>query len=322
MVNLSVADIQRVIAEKITKGLVVPEHTDTAHFYRHTGEGGGLYASVTTKTSAMNSGEYLKMWAANMAVEQLADALSKYPEIFADANRMTLAKKSAVMAHQNYFEDAGTTGTAGHNVVEDYLNDWIATGVKPESIKSFIKPSEQDSRVFASARSAELFCNEWDVQPIASELLVASKKYKYAGTLDSLMLVTLPIGKTKSPCKLHMYLGTKSGKLVCDVCSQKAERVFCIVDWKTSNSINKEQYAMQVIAYRQAFFEMTGLKPKKMYIVRHDKAQAKYEMLEVVYSVKTLKAFLAISVVYDWKNNKEKKLLPINKRDQVSLDDL
>jgi len=38
---------------------------------------------------------------------------------------------------------------------------------------------------------------------------------------------------------------------------------------------------MQVSAYWWAFFEMTGLRPKHIYIVRLDKDKAKYEVLKV-----------------------------------------
>ena len=319
MKQQTVKDIQLVITEKIPNGLVVPEHTDTAHFYRHTGSGGGLYASVTTKTSALNTGDHLKMWAANMAVEQLAEFLLKNRDALDDAGRLELVKRSAVMAHQNYFEDAGKTGTKGHGAIEDYLNEWINTGIQPHNITQFITPGEEDARVWASSRSAEMFCNEWNVQPIASELLVASKKYKYAGTLDFLCMLVEPTKCGGSMGQPHSFMDTPSGKLLCCHCGLKTQRVFALVDWKTSNSIDKESYAMQVSAYRQALREMSGLKPKVMYIVRLDKQQAKYEVRKIVDADADFKAFVHICNVYDWKNNGAKKLLPVNKKEIITL---
>lgn len=63
-----------------------------------------------------------------------------------------------------------------------------------------------------------------DTEILENEVMVASAKHKYAGSLDA--------------------VGRKDGKLI-------------VLDWKTSNSI-KSTYALQVAAYAKAYEETSG----------------------------------------------------------------
>jgi len=242
---------------------------------------GETYASVTTKTGILDS-PHLKQWAANLAVQKVKESLPYLtPEnqegIFNEAQH----------AHKDVLKDAGGVGTRGHDIIEKYLLDWIAKSKQPKNIIDFIPKEEHDPRIWAIIRSAELFCNEWEIAPVRSELLVASVKHKYAGTLDALMMV--------------------KGKL-------------CIVDWKTSNTIDKPEYAMQVSAYWKALAEMVpGLRIHRIYIVQLDKKKMKYKIVRIKNRTKAFSAFVHCCKIYDWLYSREMKLIDLNRKTFTKL---
>ena len=325
MKNLTVEEIQQVIKEKIPANLIVADHTETGHFYKHS-QTGQRYASVTTKCGILDS-PHLKKWASRLAVEYLVEKMKPGDII---PGRIIELKDSAILAHQDEFEQAGDIGTRGHHVIEEYLKEWMATKKRPSDIRTFIK--DEDSRIFAIARSAEKFFMDFDVIPIASEMLVASTKHKFAGTLDALMMVTRVTKKGSTACdikdmfnghqKTHNYWfhsTTNKNKVICKDCGQEAEREFSLVDFKTSNSIWKVEYAMQTSAYWQALKEMAGLAPKRIYVVRFDKKEAKYEVGRLNHRPSSFKAFQMASKLYDWLENGQEKLVKAYPREQVEI---
>lgn len=326
MKTLTAQEIQAVLREKIPPGLIVPEHTATAHFYRHTPTE-QRFASVTTKGGILDA-PHLKKWAAGLAADYV---LERVPELYEGTIEVyDNIRKAAINAHQTIFEDAGDIGTIGHGFVDEYLQEWMQTGVKPADILKFVK--HEDARTFAIARSAELFMQKWRVMPIASELLVASLKYKFAGTLDALMMVTRVTEPGNGNCEEQMTIDNKPAehdywsvsvskphKLRCMNCGQKAEEEFALVDWKTSNSIDKVEYAMQTSAYWQGIYELTGLKPKNIYIVRLDKKMAKFEVRKVVNRSAAFRGFTYCVKLYDWLNDGQDKLISMDQRERVSL---
>lgn len=328
MKHLSVEEIRQVLS-KIPGNLVVAEHTDTGHFYRYTPTN-QLFASVTTKSNILDA-PHLKKWSARLAVDHLTERIKLTPGVLSDVTVLDRYKAEAVLIHQDQFEEAGDIGTRGHGIVDEYLLQWMKTGTRPADIKDFVK--EDDSRLFAISRSAEMFCKDFFVIPIASEMFVASKKHRFAGTLDSLMMVLNIKDKGNGSCadSKNLFDGgplehqfwqastSNPNKVRCVNCGLSGEYEFALVDWKTSNSIDKETYAMQVSAYWQAIFEMTGLKPKKIFIVRLDKAQAKYEIRYVNNRPAAFKAFTHVARVYDWLHDDEEKLIPLNKKERVKL---
>jgi len=329
--KLSPENIRKVIAEKIPAGLVVPEHTEQGHFYRHVPTN-LLLSSVTTKSSVLNEGgKQLQKWSARLAVERLTERLLATPHTLntaepANAQTLETYQKEAILVHQDKFEDAGGIGTIGHGYIEDYLKDWIATGEKPKNdITRYIKPDE-DSRAFAIARSAELFINDFYLIPVASELFVASVKYKFAGTLDGLALVIVGAGKCEQavidvvPRHEWMNASTRNPyKVICRHCNKEATYKFTLIDWKTSNSIDKVAYVLQVSAYWEALKEMTGLKPEELIIIKLSKEHAKYDAVRVVNHTDAFKAFVNVSKTYDYLWNGEKKMLPVVEKEIISL---
>ena len=196
--------------------------------------------------------------------------------------------KKAKYLHKDVLEDAGGVGTIGHGYVDDYLRTWIKNKKQPLDIRKFI--TSEDVRLYAITRSCEAFCNDFEVIPIVSELNILSKKHRFGGQLDALMYV-------KINGRYH----------------------FCLVDWKTSNSIDKFEYAMQVSAYWQGLFELTGLRPSKLLIVRFDKEQMKYEVMMIEQRPKVFEAFSHLSKVYDIMNDGTDKLSPLIKKERISI---
>lgn len=307
---MTIAALQAKISEKIPPGLVVAEHTATAHYYRHVPTN-QLFGSVTTKSGILES-PHLKKWAAQMAI----DLIDKNWHNITPENKQEYYD-AAILAHQNNFEDAGSVGTQGHGIVDSYLKEWIATGKRPDDIRRFIVGD--DIRLYAIARSAELFCKDFGARPVASELLVASLKHKFAGTLDSLMVLEKVLEKGDLSCEHEMWAVGKKDKEECFKCGRTVELVFTLVDWKTSNSIDKASYAMQVSAYWQALYELTGLKPKEILIVRLDKHHAKYEVRRVAERPFAFRAFVHATKIYDWLNSGVSKLPPYAGKEYIQL---
>ena len=133
MGKITAKQIKEIIHEKIPNGLIIPEHSEDGHFYRHTPTDSLLH-SVTTKSSILDNSPHLKQWAAKMAVDYIDKRLY---EITPDTKDDIY--KAAQMAHRDIFQDAGDIGTTGHGFVEDYLTEWLDTGKRPEDIRTFIK---------------------------------------------------------------------------------------------------------------------------------------------------------------------------------------
>lgn len=256
--------VVQIIKDKVT-GKWVAEHTDTQHFYRNV-DSGVLVSSVTTKN--ILDKEHLRPWAVRVAIEWLEkdDRWNKYLTAKTEPKNEYL--QGAILAHTGIRDDAGQVGTFVHDAAERFILEWIETGTKPDDIIRFIdEKGKDDGRVWAGARSVKkLFDDRPEVVPVASELLVGSAALNGAGTLDLLVLN----GKD-----LELW------------------------DFKTSNSIDKIGYSMQVAAYSSMFTTMTGLRPKAWRVVKISKDMDKVEIHRLVNYKKALECFKAISKVYD-----------------------
>ncbi len=317
------AEVKSIIAERVPVGLVVSEHTDSEHWYRHT-PSGVLLPSVTTITGVLQA-PHLKMWSANMALDYLEEHAA---EIEPGVNIPIELRKAAIMAHEDVFHDAGDIGTQGHGIIEDYLKVWLETGLQPADITSFI--TGEDHRLWAITRSAQKVFNAYYAIPVASELKVAyvpkNKPEKgFAGTLDALMMFAFPEVEGSKKCEhvVHLVAG-RWDRLGCMECGARWQYHFTLVDFKTSNSIqNKTEYYMQTSAYWKAIKVLLGIAPTRVVIVRLDKHQEKYEILEVLKPVKAFSAFAQLKNVYDFlKLPESKKSLQIERNERVSIDDL
>lgn len=317
---LTPEEYRAVFEEKIPEGMIIPAHTDRGHFYVYTPTG-VKSASVTTKAGILDS-PHLKMWASKIAVDHID---KNWDILMLPTTDRKGVFDAAVLQHKDIFEEAGDIGTKGHKVVEEYLLKWIETGQKPADITSFIEPGS-DGRIYAIARSAELFIRDFDAVPVVSELLVFSPKHVVGGTLDGLMILSRVLEKAKyEGCGHTSWWGPKNRSpnvQECMECGKVVERIFALTDWKTSNAIDKPEYAMQVSAYWQCVYELTGLKPSEILIVRFDKWQAKYEVLRVVDRAAAFKAFTHVAKVFDWLEDGKRKLLPYTPKVRASLEDI
>lgn len=302
-------------------------HDESGHRYCHVPTGMTV-RSVTTKAGILEA-PHLKQWSAGMAVEFIDKNWDVI--ITASVEQREGLFKQAKLVHQDVFHDAGNIGTQGHEAVEAYLLEWMKTGKRPQDIRPFVKGI--DGRLFAIARSAEQFCIDFDAEPVASELLVASVKHKLAGTLDGMMVVSKVLKKGDDsvrtldggPCPHSTWwnLSTRDpSKLECRDCGRQVKRILALTDWKTSNSIDKPEYAMQVSAYWQAFYELTGIKPEEILIVRLDKERCKYEVRRVTNRAKAFAAYKHTAAVYDWLTDGKEKLAAYPGRERVSLNEV
>ncbi len=123
-----------------------------------------------------------------------------------------------------------------------------------------VEPTQIPEEISAPVNSFKDWWKNSGIQLIAGDTKVASIEYGYGGSLDA--------------------LGIRNGELV-------------VLDWKTGSGIYLE-YALQVAAYAQAFYETYGIECKSAVIVRFGKKPPiEFEKKEVLDLKQTFEAFLA-----------------------------
>lgn len=233
-------------------------------------EGGlGLTASVTSKNCLDKP--HLVKWAIGLAIDFL-EVDNRFERLKGPEREDLL--KSAKLQYTDVRDNAGTIGGIAHAAIEAYEKEWIDTGVRPASILPFI-PEGSTPPVIGACRAVEKAFDKYKFTPVAFELLVGLKGIG-AGTLDLIVM-------------------NEKGELE-------------LIDHKTSNGIN-DYYAIQTAAYCHFFEKMTGLKIKRIRIFKLDKWSDAFKVYNVPNHKEAYKAFKAVSAVYDWLENGEKKLL-------------
>lgn len=282
--KLTIELVRQIIAEKVT-GKIIPCHNETGHYYKFV-ETGAVVSSVTTQNVVEK--KHLYPWMIRMAVEWLVEEnrMSKYLSRQKELEDASFPKGEkneyligAQRAYMDVRDDAGFTGNDAHDVIEDYINAWIETGIKPADIRTFVK-ANADPRVIAVARSAENLFSTKKVIPVAAELLVGDEKWEMAGTLD---LLVLDVSWPEFP-QLELW------------------------DWKSSNQVG-DDYARQVSSYQKLFESMTELKISDRKIVRLDKFSDKFNTYLVPRPNEAFKAQKGNNAIYKWQNNGKKKLV-------------
>jgi hypothetical protein len=256
--------VRQVIRDKVLDKWV-SAHDDDGHKYAHRATG-RVVRSVTTKN--ITEKPHLVNWKINKAIEFL-EANQRFERLATSEG--DAIRRAALLAYRDIVTDASDVGTAGHNAIEEYINLWINTGLKPTDIKMFYIGN--DYRVTAVIRSAEAFFAKYKFTPIATELVVGNPK-ESAGTLDLLVI-------------------DEVGRLI-------------VLDWKSSNAID-DFYACQVAVYSSYFEKMTGLRVFKQYVVRLDKYSDRFKCYVVVDPRTSAKAFSYLSKYEEYhKSNKDK----------------
>ncbi len=290
---MNIEVIKEIINKKVV-GKIIAQHDNKGHHYligKHIlngmqfqiGKNSVLVDSVTTKLIIEKP--HLIKWSIRIAFEWMESRWST----MTSENRDSYLQ-GAILAHTELRDFAGDVGHQAHKSLEDWANDWINTGERkdislffPPEIDKTIpdvirKPQEVARyRAIAAARSGAAVFLKTGCIPIACELLVGSRRYKSAGTLD--MLVWNP-----ETSEIELW------------------------DYKSSNNV-QDSYALQVAAYKKFFEDMTKLKVGKTKILHLSKDYDKFSLYTIPDIDDAFKAFAAISKVYDWRENGRKKLI-------------
>lgn len=321
MVPSAVLEVRAAIEKAFYPGRIVPAHTEYEHYYKDT-EDGAVYASVTTKTSLL-SRKYYKQLAADKAVDHIQSKLMMMPSM--SPEEITAVFSEARDMHVTDLNLAGLWGTHGHNTIDEYVKTWIDIGERPLiSIRNFCAPDVTPQGICA-ALSAEKFFNDHDLFPVVSEKKIVSKKYRYGGTLDSLWFIgDVYKGREGDRNCAHDWWEKGKNKLSCAKCAREITLVLLLGDWKTSNQIfgrgemGKYDYAMQVAAYDGALREMCGVRPKRHWIIRLDKAHPHYEVGVIPEIKRAYKCFLGINMISEFARASD-PVMPLNKKTVITL---
>jgi len=175
-------------------------------------------------------------------------------------------------------EEAGKSGTKVHHTIDLLLQgadikssglseeDLINTGLCDDQLLRYLKKpfNEKEDKCL---RGFLNWSAKFKPEVKSTELIVYSKKHKYAGTLD--------------------FLGT---------IEIKGKRIPVIIDWKTSKSIYRE-YHLQVASY---WGTMRGKKSITPLIVQFGVNKCGYRMVEVKDPEYNLKQFVNIKKTFDF----------------------
>jgi len=272
-----VRDTQNQIDTALPPGAVVPRHTGAGHFYGV--PSGGVYPSVTgvlgafkdPSIQAFDMNEALRYVEANIP-NTVKDG--KF-DLLAVADMLYKAKT----ASRGIFMDAADIGTQIHDRREEYYQDWIDAGVwNRPAIGDYYDLDKDDVRLISAIRALGTFCDEHQYIPIRCEMLVYSDKYKLAGTLDDLGMVNTIIRKGEKNCThkmIHEGLNSR-----CFNCDHKRVWQLALTDLKSSNQF-KDSYFLQVAIYQMMFVQLTGIKPKRNFILKTNKEGGKYQLEEL-----------------------------------------
>src|SRR3990167_7814434 len=174
-------ELVHIIREKIKES--VPSHKlilqqGEGHVYSIP-ETAEEFVSVTTRLNVIHK-PIFNDWKMNRALEYLY----KHHYEIVEENKDTIFRQ-AKQYPEELFQQAGELGTKIHQIIDEYIKDWINAGTLecPYSIKDKLK-DEQDMNVWSAVRSVEAWFEMTKYIPLASELRVWSPKHKIAGTLD------------------------------------------------------------------------------------------------------------------------------------------
>ena len=211
---------------------------------------GQLLPGVSTILNT-KAADYLKFWTTKMNYEYMMKNWD-LGKIYTQQEKEDLLLK-AKNAHAVRSKGAANKGSLAHKWIEDYIkkkNPILPTDVEVMNCVTAFLEWEQQTKVV------------W----LISELLVASEKYSYCGTLDA--------------------LGVIENKLV-------------LIDFKTSNQIS-EEYFLQTAGYQIALEEM-GAVPDSRLILRFPKNGKGFEALTIKSDLNFDKeVFLYLREVHKW----------------------
>ena len=169
---------------------------------------GEKYDGVTTLISKGLPKPALMYWSARTVAEYVADNLDQVAGMAGMGRASIVAALKEVPWTQR--DAAAAKGTEVHKLAEQLADPGNEVEV-PEHLAGYVE-------------SCVRFLDEYQVDPICVEAVVASRRWRYAGTTDLLAELTLPSGET----------------------------VRAVVDYKTAASGIWPDVALQLAAYRNA----------------------------------------------------------------------
>lgn len=270
----SVTEIQQAINQGIPEGSVITKHNEHGHFYEILtpdlkGRVGNIYPSVTGKLQIIKDESLI-----NYKKNSVISYVFKNYRNFTDANIMEhLALAERVP--EDVLKDAGGIGNEIHDARERIFKAWIASGVRPADFTAFIEPGMVDVRLRSGVRALQKFCEETSYVPVACELFVWSHKLKVAGTLDDIGLMPRVIDPGNPDCE-HVVL-IQRDRFRCVKCDYRYRIDFVLMDLKSSNQF-KDHYFFQVALYYWMFYELTGIRPERCFILKVSKTDGTYKI--------------------------------------------
>lgn len=310
MINDIAAKLREQIFNALPAGSVIPRHTDTGHFYE-VPRIGKTYGSVTGKLAVLKD-EGLMNYKMNRAIDYVFGNFKK----FNDDNILEHLEEAS-KASGKILVDAGDIGTDIHEYRERYYSDWIRTGVRPPDIQTYITPGKHDIRAVSALAALEKFVIDNHYVPIVTELLVYDEEFALAGTLDDIGLMREEIVPPKPDCDHSLIFNPKTMIGHCLKCEYKYKMILVLKDLKTSNQF-KDHYFFQVALYYRMFKKLTGLKPKKSFILKISKTDRTYKIEElyninrlVQYSKHMLKTNEALDYIKGLRKDNQKVVLTL-----------
>lgn len=237
------------------------------HKYFLVKEDGSLEAQqgVTRACQIVDKSLYLMPWAAKMCVEQLLRVIPKRTrddgvEVAVELPMVDLATiaNECKSAHKNRVEDASDIGHIAHDCLEKSILHAIAN---TSGVVLSLVNYPTDEKAASCCDAAFKWMKEHKVVWLAAEKKVYSRKYKVAGTMDGLCLV--------SSCENY---------LCCENSQSKPAFVnrLSIADWKSSNSLHIE-YLAQTAIYEHSEEEENGHNIEDRWILRLGKEDGEFE---------------------------------------------
>ena len=263
MTQKRIDNLRKKIKERIPSDYIVLKPGEHHVYYSPiTGED---YVSVTTRLHVISNPMYH-----NRNMNRAMEYLYEHHNEITTVNKDDIFK-AAKARPQELLEHAGGVGTRAHEIISDYLQEWINTNNKPGTLIQVLeglkgRPKETDFAVWSAVRSFENWLAENPTFiPLATELKVWSPKYRIAGTLDAI------------------------GMLGEDI---------VILDFKTS-AVLIDDYHLQVGAYWGCFRELTHYTPKRGIIIKLDKEHGIPETEEVPDLKDRFHDFVKVSDIFD-----------------------
>ena len=203
---------------------------------------------------------FLAPWASKLAVETI-DRLIK-PNTKYSKSELTEALALAKIAHTIRKDTALETGSRVHLLLEAYIKNGKEI------------PKQEDSEVQECVNRFMEWVNQHKIEWLASELLVGSEMYKFAGTLDAIARL--------------------DNKLV-------------LIDFKSSKQISIGEYGLQTAGYKIALEELGCPDIEERIIVRLPKDGSDIEIHKIETSFEEDRAaFLAARELYPYIKKVEK----------------